>query len=824
MKKKSSRVWKVFGMLLLLPLLLIALLQTPAGKTLLASGLSRVLSRSVDLNVKIGKISGWIPASVQIDHLEISDAESLWLSANSLHVRWDIRALLDRRIHIEQLGAETITLHRFPRVGKKRKSRPQGDGYNICSRSPVANEHERNGFELNLKTLSIRQLKINEAVAGVPLEYAVHSDGIHRLPSGQMTGELRVSGDAEGRIEFSEEKISLPRFLIRYGETTAEGNLFVDFSKEPIDIQLNTDLANTAGNSGSIRVEASVSTSEKTATFQTLELRGLDLLELSVHGTVSPEHLNLSGTLAEFDIKDLPISGTSNFTGRTGGTLSLTGSPAKPKIQAELDVMEFTSAADDLLDELPTLDFHISARLADQQLIVSSSVTNTITGQLTAGLQMPCPFSLKPFLFDPAPGELQADLQAELDLYILNQLKLLTDQRIAGRLKTELAYDNRLTGYVQMEQGAYEHFRWGVVVRDVALDLAATDDGLQVKTATATDGGDGRIALTGGVTSNRLALALEMKKAAIIRRDELEGVFSGRLKIEGLWIHPEVTGRVRVDRADILLDNLAPALPPLLTDYDASLETNRIDMVEKRSSLPFDLDLELELADRVFVNASMIDSVWGGKLQINTLPEGLSVRGIIEPQRGYVSFIGKKFRFTDGQIDMDGSIPAQPSLNQLTAEYNRADFTARLILNGRLDNPDFRLESIPPMPEDEVLSQVLFGRDSSSITPYQAYQIAAAARQLSGGLTGPGFMYNVRQTVGVDTLEWREGAGEGEASSVAAGKYFTPALYVEVNRSLDEKGGTGMTAEYEVSKHFSIESSTGPQMRPGIGINWKRDY
>jgi hypothetical protein len=49
-------------------------------------------------------------------------------------------------------------------------------------------------------------------------------------------------------------------------------------------------------------------------------------------------------------------------------------------------------------------------------------------------------------------------------------------------------------------------------------------------------------------------------------------------------------------------------------------------------------------------------------------------------------------------------------------------------------------------------------------------------------------------------------------------------LYIEVNRSLDAAGQTGMMAEFEVTPHFSLETYTGPELRPGIGANWRNDY
>ena len=101
-----------------------------------------------------------------------------------------------------------------------------------------------------------------------------------------------------------------------------------------------------------------------------------------------------------------------------------------------------------------------------------------------------------------------------------------------------------------------------------------------------------------------------------------------------------------------------------------------------------------------------------------------------------------------------------PVMNNLTAEFERSDIIVRLVLNGSLSNPQVDLESVPALPEDEILSQVLFNRDAGTISPYQALQIADAARQLSDGLSGPGFLYQFRQAIGVDMLEIREPESE----------------------------------------------------------------
>jgi autotransporter translocation and assembly factor TamB len=843
MKRKRSSVWKVLGVLLLVPLLLVAFVQTPMGKQLLAAELSKRISRSENLTLKMGTIRGWIPFSVQIDRLEIGDADGVWLEAAKLHCRWEAKDLLDHRIRLSRLGAESITLRRRPTFGKTK-------------RQPRAFQP----LEVALENLNIEQFKMDSSVAGIPLEYSIHSGGLHLDSSGHFSGGLEVAGDAIGRVSMNaqlggrvelvaelEELVNPSLGLDHLAGTISaihsnsmlSAELALALRRDQLEGQLNAHLEFS---NGQLRVVADFVDADarsftlNTTThlawgqggwsveFQPLEIRALDWVGLLGSGRLGSDGIALEGTLEEFDLSALPIAGISNFTGRVGGTLSLAGTLEDPELRAELDVVHFSSS-EDALDELPEINFHIAAQLAAGQLSASSVATNSALGFLEGGIEMPCTFAFSPFSFYPEPSLLHARFLANMDFGIFNRLALLDNQRIAGQLQAELVYDQHLRGFVRVKQGAYEHFDWGVVLRDLNLDLEASGAGLQIKTATASDGGEGRVSLDGSVCSRQVALDLHLNKAAILRRDDIEGMLSGNLEIRGPLKHPKVSGTLGVDRIEVLLDNLVPALPPLLTDFDPAAPSNTVAVVTKpNKTLPFGLDVRVDLADQVFVVASMIDSVWGGNLHLQDVPQGISVQGKIEPRRGHLSFIGKKFRFTGGAVNLDGVVPASPVMEQVTAEYKRGDFIARLILSGRFDNPVFRLESTPALPEDEVLSQVLFGRDTSSISPYQAIQIASAARQLSGGMNGPGLMYQMRQAVGIDTLEFREGETDDDAASLAAGKYITPSLYVEVSRSLDEKGDMGMMAEYELSEHFSVETSTGPKMRPGIGVTWRNDY
>jgi autotransporter translocation and assembly factor TamB len=880
MKRRTSRIWKTVGLLLLTPVILVALLQTPPGKAMLATFLSSTLSRSENMDVRIGKISGWIPAKVDIADIAIGDSEGIWLRAENLHFRWMIRELVDERIRLRQLSADELELYRFPRSGKK---------------APAIKSDSR-GFdllEIALNGLRIKKLKLGKGVAGMPLNYAVHSGGISLLTSGRLSGELVVTGDAEGLVEldallvgngqdqltikaeleqmvnptfgldslsgqgeatisskgvdgriaarlekdeleghistelrYARRNLHLDQFEFRTGEQSATGNLALGFSENLIDVELNSTYLDSHTNRFNVHGIASVITSNATwaVDVATLEIEGWEAVSFILSGRLDPNAVNLAGDLVEFDIGLLPMGGFSNFTGKVNGQLSVSGSLDAPEVVAGVKVDRFASAQQ-ALDELPELDFSIAAGVLNGQLFGSTTITNYGSGFFTASFAMPCAFSIAPYNYRPQPDEFRGKLEADLDIGVFNNLAILDNQYLEGALEADLVFDHlKPSGYLKLKEGRYEHYDWGVVFRDLEADLVATQTGFEFEHASATDGYAGGLALSGGFGRGGMDIQLELDGAKVLQRPEVEAQVSGKLKVKGRVARPEVSGTLVIDRADILLDNMVSAQPLVLTDFNVYAETNTVASIAGKKALPFSMDIRVEMPDQVYVVASLIDSVWGGILRVRDTPAGISVEGKVEPRRGYVNFIGKKFRFQEGEVVLDGSVPPEPAFNNLIAEYSRSDITARLLLNGRVNDPQFRLESTPALPEDEILSQVLFNRDTTTISAYQAYQIAMAAQQLSGGLNGPGFMYQFRQAVGVDTLEWREADAAGGTSSVAAGKYITPGLYVEVSSSFDTEAETGMMAEYEITRHFSVETSTGPQMRPGIGVNWKNDY
>ncbi len=880
MKRILSILVKVVGVLLLLGIVLIGLMQTPKGKEVVAALLSTAASRSDDIDVRIGRIHGWIPIDMRIERITLGDPQGTWLEMEDLRGQWQIGKLFKGIIHISELGAAEINWMRFPEITRQRPSK---------QRKPAGMQ----GTSLVLEGWSVDRLKLGAALAGTPLQYAVRSGGMV-VSEGHISGDISISGDADGEVHF-ETALGAdggPRMLLRaelkqmhsptFGLDRISGSLKATVDTTAIDATVEADVAkgDSSGHlstrltyrdgrlqlsEGSFDSDRCTATGDIAVTFSNkliqveadaalldaqqhrytalgqlrvytgrdgwwvdvpgLNVTAWDLVSLNLAGRIDESKVDMKAGIAAFEVAELPFAVVSNFTGQVSGSLLLNGSPSAPDLNASLQVADFTTGAA-ALDELPSLDFNVGVELLDGQLFAATSLSNYYSGYLVAEASLPCSFSLMPLQWSPDPRSVDGSLDAVLDLSVFNGLTMLNNQYVNGFLTAELdLVDSVPSGFVYVEDGSYEHYAVGILCRDIEAEVEATPDGFIIRNATATDGDLGRLKYSGKMAGGQLDTVLRMSRARIIRRPEIEVMLSGELAMSGPISHPAVTGRLVVDRADLLPDNFVSSAPPLLENYEYGQETNTVSAAGKTAgALPMDIDIRLDMPDQIYVTASLIDSVWGGALDIKSVESGWWIKGRMEPRRGYVSFIGKKFDLLDGAVELDTNVQHVPVMNNLTTEYSRGELTVHIVLNGSVLRPQYRLQSVPAMPEDEILSQVLFKRDAGEITPYQAIQIAMAARQLSGGLSGPGFMYQFRRAVGVDTLEWREPNTTDGPSSVAAGKYVTPEFYVEVSSTLDSGTETGMTAEYEITRHFSVETSAGPSLRPGIGLNWRNDY
>lgn len=150
--------------MLLVLVILIAFLQTSAGKSVISSLLSRLLSSSPERVISIGKIEGMVPFDIQVARVSANDSEGEWLSAENVLLRWSAAALLHGKILIEDLSASTINFERLPAaapVEKKAKWQPR----------ETINELK----QVRVEHLAVGSLSIGQAILGQSAVFRIES-------------------------------------------------------------------------------------------------------------------------------------------------------------------------------------------------------------------------------------------------------------------------------------------------------------------------------------------------------------------------------------------------------------------------------------------------------------------------------------------------------------------------------------------------------------------------------------------------------------------------------------------------------------------------
>ena len=147
-----------------------------------------------------------------------------------------------------------------------------------------------------------------------------------------------------------------------------------------------------------------------------------------------------------------------------------------------------------------------------------------------------------------------------------------------------------------------------------------------------------------------------------------------------------------------------------------------------------------------------------------------------------------------------------------------------LAVTGTGQHPQISFTSTPVLPQDEVLSRLLFGTSPANLSATDAIQLGMALNSLRGsGGGGLNPLGKLRAATGFDRLRVL-GADQatGRGTSLAAGKYITRNIYVEI--VTDARGFTATQLQISLTKALSLLSAAGSQGGSNASLRYSKDY
>lgn len=571
---------------------------------------------------------------------------------------------------------------------------------------------------------------------------------------------------------------------------------------------------------GTLRVE------EASFTLGTGSLRG--------SGTYGPSHARF-----DLDFRDLPLeflkaAGVPGLRGKASGNLALEGHPEHPVATFELHAVDL-GLEEDYFPDLPSPSLDLKGSFAEQRLKAALAFRGLTPDPLKASAEFPLAFSLAPLSLSlDSQGLMEVKLDGQVPLPHVVSLLRLHDQEMGGRVEANLSIAGpvaspRVTGRLLVIEGAYENFRTGTILKEASLLVTAENGRLLIQEAGASDGEKGSIALNGWFD---LSPALDfpfhvdiaLRDATLIRHDTATAKMRGDLVFAGNRKGALLSGEVTIDPLEVRIPR---RLPPGIADLEI-IEIHKEDKeapvpeIRQPAQDPFvEIRVTVIIPGRAHLTGRGLDSEWKGRLEIQGPIRNPSITGELSVVRGYFNFLGKRLNLTRGVVSFFGNVPPSPILN-VTAEASTGETTAFLELSGKVESPEFALTSQPPLPNDEILSRLLFGRSVTQITPLQAVQLANALDVLAGR-RGFDLLDHTRRMLGLDLLEIRDRGTELDEAALRAGKYFAENVYIEVEQGMGPETGRA-SIQWEITPNITIQTEVGINAEAGAGIRWKWDY
>jgi translocation and assembly module TamB len=520
------------------------------------------------------------------------------------------------------------------------------------------------------------------------------------------------------------------------------------------------------------------------------ELRlGLREAVLEVSGRAGAS-LDLTASLRNLPADLIGADGTVKADAR------ITGTSARPTGQVRL------TATDLRLRSGPGRAIPPAAITADADLAGTDARIDT---RITAGSSRVNITGRVPLA---AAGALNLRAGGTLELALLDPILAAGGRRVRGQVTLDTTVTGTIAapnvaGSARLAGGDVQDYTSGLHLSDVAVRLEGSGTTLRIAQFSA-KAGPGTISASGNIgilaPGMPVDLTITARGAQPLASDLITVIADAELTLRGEALGQLAAGgAVHVRRADL-------RVPERMPSAIAVLPVSRPGAKPAPPSDASVITLNIALdAQQIHVRGRGLDVEFGGAMKLGGTAAAPRTEGGLELRRGSISLAGRSLDFKEGRISFDGGSITDPALH-LVASSTNGNVVASLAIDGTAHAPKITLSSVPPLPQDEVLAQLLFGSGVGKLGALEVASIAAGLATLTGAGGGIGDpLDKVRQGLGLDRLAVRNGANGNPA--LEAGRYIAPRVYLGARQG--SSGGSQASVQVDIAKGLKLEATTG---------------
>lgn len=664
------------------------------------------------------------------------------------------------------------------------------------------------------------------------LDAQISARDVYRRPAleGQAAADgLRVAGQAISRARLLAKPDANGATALdlsiaaRDYELTARGTLN---ASDPLRLDIAQFSANRAGRRFALARPASVILRDGGA-----DVKGVTIAagsgSLSIDGLVGPRlALNINARALPLSLVAI-LDPKLALDGLADAEAKIEGDAASPSGDWRVKVSRLT-APQTRSAGLPPTDIAARGHVQGDRTTLDASVAIGAKSRLTLAGTAPL-----------GAGALDLAIKGTIDAALANPTLSVNGQSVAGKAVVDLRVSGPIAaplvgGAVDVVDGAFADPLNGVALTKIVGRLVGKGREVDIVGLSAQTKNGGRINVVGRATADFAAgmpgsLIVKSTNAQFVDSDIASATGDLDLVISGPLLRaPRTSGRVTLRTMDVNVpDRLPVDLKPLpgSRHIDAKgfaaqmLAVERKEKARAAHRTAFDamIDLKIAAPNRIFVRGRGIDAEFGGELKVSGSIQKPIVDGGFDLRRGRMQLLTQRIDITQGKLTFAGGLVPQLDFS---AQTTASGVTAKIGVTGPASLPTFTFTSTPELPQDEVLSRLLFAKASGSLTPFQAVQLAMALAQFSGVSAGADAFEKMRRALGVDSLDLDLGGANGP--SVGVSRYIMNGVSVGV-RTGTKPDQTSVNVGFDVFKNFRVQSETRVDGKTsvGVGVEWE---
>ena len=435
-------------------------------------------------------------------------------------------------------------------------------------------------------------------------------------------------------------------------------------------------------------------------------------------------------------------------------------------------------------------------------------------------------------------GNLNLDIQGNAPLGL--SAPFIAPRNLQGQATFDLKVDGppqlgSVSGTIRTSNASLSAPNLRITLQNIAASIELANNRAQINlSARNSDGGQvnvaGAITLTGSLPAD---LDVRLGNLVLIDPALYRTSLNGNLRITGpLTAGAQINGQIDVGETEISVPSTGLTSIGDIPQIDFVGATADVIATRRKAGLGgpdagkdvaapstgpgFGLNIRINAPRRIFVRGRGLDAELGGSLLLTGTTNRIISAGRFDLVRGRLDILGKRFELTEGAVQFEGDLV--PYLRFVTSTTT-ATGEVRIIIEGKATAPVVSFASTPESPQDEVLSQLLFGRNISEISAFQALQLASAVATLAGR-GGAGIISNLRAGFGLDDLDVT--TTDSGATAVRAGKYISENVYTDVTAASD--GTADVSINLDLTKSLRAKGTVGSDGDTGIGLFFQKDY